>query len=156
MSMNRLYDITHIVHVAQAKDWTTTATALECVNLHNYDGVLFLFSIGNIAGDCTLIMEKCTAADGSGNTAITFHYKIGCVVLTDDTLTASTSASLTISNASDDSKVIAVDVRGDEIGPAYDWIRPYITPAGAATLMSCIAIGYNYANLSAVQATMIA
>ena len=126
-------------------DINGAATAGDEVNTKLYDHVTFVLSVGNIGANATLIVEECTSAAGAGNTARAFNYRKsgasgGATADTYSALTAATAAGITLAAASDDNKVVIIEVDAAELTSGSPFVRVYLTPGAAATLVSCIGI----------------
>ena len=138
------------------QDINGAATAGNEVNTKLYDHITFVLSIGNLGGDATLIVEECTSAAGAGNTAKTFNYrKSGASNDTYSALAAATAAGITLAGASDDNKVVIIEVDAAELTSGYPFVRVYLTPAAAATLVSCIAVCGGGRNLTEIMPSAI-
>jgi hypothetical protein len=77
MSENDKLDDVNVVVVSQpAADRFDGTLTTSAVNVANYAGLSFLVSKGaGATGTSTITVEKCTASDGTGATAIPFTYQ---------------------------------------------------------------------------------
>jgi len=149
-----LSNIVRVVPVLAPVDANgATKTGTE-INMGIYDHVMFILQIGNIAGDATLTIEECSAAAGTGNTARAFNYRVYAAIDTDTigAITAATSGGLTLANASYDNKTVVVEIDSSELTAGYPFVRVIVTPASAATLISCVAICSGSRYLANIQA----
>lgn len=143
--MTQLSQVAKIVGCYAPKDINGGAITGDVVGTKEYDHVTFLVYVGNLAGDTTLTVEECTSAAGAGNTAIAFNYRkasagaAGSSEL-DGALTAATSAGITIANASDDNKIIAVELDAAELSSGSPYVRACLSDPGAAGLVTIVAI----------------
>jgi len=117
----------------------------DIVGLKEYDHVTFLVYVGNVAGDITLTVEECDTIAPGANTAIAFNYRkasagaAGSSEL-DGALTAAGTGGITIANATDDNKLIAIEIDAAELTDGYPYVRVLCSDPSAAGLVAIIAI----------------
>lgn len=143
--MSQILETCSIVSVRAPIDTNGSALNSNCINVGKGDRVIFLLSIGNIAGDLTVTVEECATAAAGSNVARAFDYykaSAGAVAksILDGAKTAATSAGITIANAADDNKIIAIVVKGDDLTEGKPYVRLATTNPAAACLISEVAI----------------
>jgi len=147
----------HIVPAIAPADITTTTTYTDIIGLKEYHHVEFVIVFGAITGDTiALTVEECDDISASNTTAIAFRYRKSSAVGTDSmgALTAGASTGITIA-ATDDNKVVLVDVDSSELSSGYPYVRVKLDPGGSmsALLVGAIAILYpRYAQASQISA----
>lgn len=117
----------------------------QAVGVGKYQRVTLLVYIGNLAGDITLTIEECATAAGGSNVARAFNYykaATGAAAksVLDGARTAATSAGITIANATDDNKIIAIDVDGAELTDGKPYVRVATSDPSAAGLLAFVAL----------------
>ena len=110
-------------------DRYTANPATDVYNLKYYQEITFiLFEGAGGAGTTTLTVEECTAADGTGATAIAFKYRLLANAGSADTWGAWTAATssgyLTIAGAN---KGVAIRVTADMLSAGYPYVRVQTT-----------------------------
>lgn len=120
------------------------------VSLKNYDKVMFIVQVGNLAGDVTLTVEEAEDNAGTNATAIAFEYAkatTGAAALSvlDGALTAATSAGITLANASDDNKVWVIEVKASDLTNTRPYVHIATTDPSAAGLINSVALCYKAA-----------
>lgn len=102
--------------------------ASSCVNLKNYEGVTFLLAEGaGGTGTVKIQVEECTAAAGTGNTAIPFTYQVQSTLGTIGAVTAASSGSTGYTTTAGASKMILVHVRAESLDVGYPFVRLKLT-----------------------------
>lgn len=138
--MIRFMEQTHLVPGFAPADITTTTTYSDVVNAGKTHWVQFHLVCGAITGDTAVVtVEECTAADGTGNTAIAFSYRLSSAVGTDSlgAVTAATTSGVTLA-ATDDNKVLIVDVDPSTLSDDSPYVRLAVDPGGS---MSAFVVG---------------
>lgn len=115
-----------VMALAPDADRYNTDPATDVVSLAKYEHATFiLFEGAGGTGTVKIEVEECTAADGSGNTAIPFRYRL-CE--TGDTWGALTAAAATgYTTVAGANKMVAVEIDGDELSEGSPWVRLQLT-----------------------------
>lgn len=132
----------NIFPVLAPVDTNNTAVGTDVVDAGDNHWLTFCLQLGNLAGDATLTVEQCDNTTPSTAAAIAFSYRKSAAVGTNTlgALTASASTGITLANATDDNKMVIVEIDPSQLDDGYPYVRLYVTPAAAATLVSCICI----------------
>ena len=143
----RSIDNIHVVPVLAPVDINDTATTTDVVGLKEYHAVKFLVSIGNLAANLTITVNKCDDNTPTNSTAIAFKYRKSAAVGTDTmgSWASEDTDGLDLLAASDDDKMVEILVDGAELTAVSTSERPYVTvtltPAGAgAALVGVVAV----------------
>lgn len=101
--------------------------ATATVNMRHYGHVTFLLMEGaGGTGTATVEVEECTAADGTGATAIPFRYRISTDAgVTFGALTAAAAAGITTTAGAN--KVIAIELDDSELSDDSPFVRVQLT-----------------------------
>lgn len=139
-----LSEETKIVGCLAPVDSGGVAKTGQAVGLGKYDKCTLLVYVGNVANDQTLTVEECSTAAGADNVAIAFNYRkasagAAAKSVLNGALTAATAAGITIANATDDNKIIAVEIKASELSATKPYVRALLS-AGAVALDCIIAI----------------
>jgi hypothetical protein len=128
----------HFVPGLAPIDAAATDLSSDVVNLANYESVVFLCQFGVVTGDSSVItVEECTSAAAAGATARAFHYRKSSAVGTDSVGAFTTAAASGVTvGASDDGKVIAIEVKADELTDGYNFVR--VTLTNGASMSVCL------------------
>lgn len=123
-------------------DITSTTTYSDVVNVGKTHWVSFVLALGAITGDTAVVtVQECTAADATGAQAVEFDYRLSSAVGTDSmgATTAATDSGVTLA-ATDDNKVLIVDVNPDTLTDGYPFVRLSVDPGASMTafLVSCV------------------
>ena len=141
----QLSQVAKIVGCGAPIDTNGAGLSGDIVGLKGYDHVTLIVYVGNVAGDITLTVEECDNVTPSNNTAIAFNYRkasagaAGSSEL-DGALTAATTSGITIAAASDDNKIIVVEIDAAELSSGYPYVRAVLSDPSAAGLATIIAI----------------
>lgn len=156
--MIRFMENTHLVPGFAPADITTTTTYSDVVNAGKTHWVQFILQCGVITGDTAVVtVEECTSAAAAGNTAIAFSYRLSSAVGTDTlgAATAATSSGVTLA-ATDDNKVLIVDVDPSTLSAGSNYVRLAVDPGGSmsAFLVGCVILAEpRYQGATAVDLT---
>lgn len=131
----------HAIVMALAPDADLYAAdpATDVVNTENFDQVTFILMHGaGATGTVKIQVEECTAADGTGNTAIGFNYRLatdGVDVFAARTAIASTGYT-TVAGAT---QMVIVEINAAELSDLSPFVRLQLTevvdsPVDAAVL----------------------
>ena len=126
----------HIVGLASPVDSAGAAVSSDIVNLVKYHSGTFLVYFGTITGDTIVVtVEECDDVTPSNSTAIAFSYRLSGATGTSDAYGAKTAAAaggVTIA-ATDDDKILQIDVNGVELTAGFPYVRVVATPGGSAS-----------------------
>jgi hypothetical protein len=142
----QLSQATKIVGCYAPKDINGGAITGDIVGMQEYNHITFLVYVGNLAGNSTLTVEKCTDNTGSGNAAIGFSYRLASAGAAggselDGALTAVGVGGYQFLAASDDNKIMAVELDAVDIAaPTTPYVRCCMSDPSAAGLISIVAI----------------
>lgn len=156
--MIRFNEKVHVVPGFIPADITTTTTYSDVVNAGKAHWLQFILPIGAITGDTAVVtVENCTAADATGNTAVAFSYRLSSAAGTDSlgAVTAATSSGVTLA-ASDDNKVLVIDVDPSTLTDGYPYVRVAVDPGGSMSAfdIGCVILAEpRYAGATAVDLT---
>ena len=144
--MTQLSQVTKIVGCYAPKDINGGAVNGDVVGLKEYNHVTFLVYVGNLAGNITLTVEKCDDIVPTTATAIAFNYRKASAGAVDSSeldgaLTAALAAGITLAAASDDNKIIAIELDAIDIAaPTTPYVRVALSNPAAAGLVAVVAI----------------
>lgn len=116
------------------------------INMAKYNHVAFIVGIGNITNDVTVTVLAGTNSLGAGGVAMGFLYRlstVGAVLksVEDGVLTAVGVGGLLLGNATEDNKVLVIEIDADElVAPTTNNYVGVNISNGAACLISCVAI----------------
>ncbi len=136
----RLAEQNKIVFAVQPEDHQSAGIDGDSVSMENYSHVAFLIGFGELAGDAVL---KCYsgATAGTKTTAETFNYRACATDMKSaggDLLAAeTTSAALTLSNATYEDRFIVVEMDADEFTDGQPWVTLEFSSA-ASELLVCV------------------
>lgn len=143
----------HFVNALAPVDIDGGATS-DAWKMTRHSHATILIQLGVTGAASTVTVEKCTAADGTGATAIAFAvYKEETAA--GDTLGARVSASASgFSTSTNDGVFYVIEIDAAELGESYEWLRVAFSDPGAATFGSCAVIlsGTRYAKEESVTA----
>lgn len=116
----QLTQIAKIVQCVAPIDTGGVARLGAHVNMSKYDHVAFIVGIGNLTADCVITVLAGTNSLGAGGVAMAFNYRISTtggalISVLEGALTASGAGGLTIANATDDNKVVVIEVNASEL-----------------------------------------
>lgn len=117
-------------------DLNDGAVTGDYVSLKNYDHLTIVLDFGVIGAATTFTVNKATAVDGTGATAIGFHYWKNAATGTSDTLVEQTKASASgVATSTANNQMFVIEIDAAELG-AYDCVNVNLTDPGAETLAS--------------------
>lgn len=123
----------------------TTGQTTSCWSMEEWKHATIIVQMGATASDGgNITVEKCTAIDGSGNTAFAFQYyaeetDAGDVLDAVPTrVTAATGIDAAPAGVNNIMYVIEIDA--EELGSSYPFLRVVLSVPGAANLVSALAI----------------
>jgi len=124
--------------LAPAADRFNTNPATATVKLSHYSHATFVVTEGaGGTGTATLVLQECSAANGSGATAIPFRYRISTDAgLTFGPLQAATASGVT--PAAGANKVTVIEVDDRELSADKPWVRVQTTEAVDAPVAASI------------------
>lgn len=101
--------------------------ATDVVNTENYGEVTFVLMHGaGATGTVTIEVEECTAADGTGNTAIAYNYRLATAGV--DSFAARTAVALagytTVAGAT---QMVAIEINASELTDGSPFVRLALT-----------------------------
>lgn len=130
--------------LAPAADRWNTNPSTDVVNAALYKRVAFLATQqGGTTGTVTFTVQACTAADGTGATAVAFRYRVGADgsgALGDafGAITEATSAGFASTAATDRQYLIEVDSQALPVG--YNYVRLLCTELVNDPVNGCVSI----------------
>jgi hypothetical protein len=130
----------HVVPVLAPSDVTSTTTYTDIVGLKEYQTVQFHIVLGAITGDTIAVtVEECDDTSPSNSSAIAYSYRKSSAVGTDSMgdRADATSSGITVT-ASDDNKVLLIDVNASDLSDGYPYVRVKMDPGGS---MSALLVG---------------
>ena len=130
----------HIIPLIHPVDTTTSAPTTDIFSLAEYNHCCIILQTGTNTKGFAVTVEECTAAAGTGNTALTeFYYREMATTDTWGALTAS-GGTLTVADA-DDQHVFAIEIDADELTDTYEYVKlTCAAPASGNNYVSAIAI----------------
>lgn len=138
--MIRFSESVHVVPAITPVDITTTTTYTDVFNTGETQWLQFLLQFGAVTGDtATVTVEECSDTSATGATAIAFTYRLSSATGTDSlgAVTAATSSGVTVA-ATDDNKVLIIDVDPATLSATKPYVRVAIDPGGS---MSAFVVG---------------
>lgn len=129
--------VSALAPVADAFDGTKTSKAL---NMTNYGAASFLVTKGvGLTGTSTITVEKCSASDGTGATAIPFFYERIPTGDTRGTLTEATTAGFTTTAGSDEMYLVHVHTNLEGLASGdKPWVRLKAVESVDSPVVGCI------------------
>ena len=130
----------HIIPLIHPVDTTTSAPTTDIFSLEEYNHCCIILQTGTNTKGFAVTVEECTAAAGTGNTALAaFDYREMVTTDTWGALTAS-GGTLTVADA-DDNHVFAIEIDADELTDTYEYVKlTCAAPASGNNYVSAIAI----------------
>jgi len=128
----------HVVPVLAPADITTSTTYTDVVGLKEYRRIQFHILFGAITGDTVaLTVEECDDTTPTNSSAIAFKYRKSSAVGTDSmgALTDATTSGITVA-ATDDNKVIIVEVDARDLSDGYPYVRVALDPG--SSMSACV------------------
>ena len=100
--------------------------ASDVFNMKLYDHITFILTEGaGGTGTVKIQVEECTAADGTGNTAIAFNYRLASTPDTWGAVTAAASTGYT--TVAGANKQVAVEIDAEQLSDGYPYVRLQLT-----------------------------
>ncbi|MHA1225271.1 MAG: hypothetical protein ACTSPV_00845 [Candidatus Hodarchaeales archaeon] len=133
----------HVVPALAPAD-ISSDTYTDVIGFKEYHNIQILVMFGAITGDTvTLTVEECDDTTPSNSTAVAFKYRKSSAVGTDSmgAVSSATTSGITVS-ATDDNKVILVEVDPATLTRGYPYIRVKLAPGGSisACFVGAVAI----------------
>lgn len=133
----------HVVPAIAPVDTTTVTVNTDVVGVKEYSAIQFVISFGVITGDTIVcILYESTNTTASGN-AVAGKYRKSSALGTDvmGALTTLTTSGVTIA-ASDDNKVLLIDVDPATLTDGYPYVFVACNPGGSMSvcLISAVAL----------------
>ena len=115
-----------VMALAPDADRYNGSPASDVISMKHYGHVCFVVLEGDGGvGTATITAEECTAADGTGATAIGFRYRLATTGDTWGTLTTvASSGYLTLAGAN---KMILIEIGADELSDGSPFVRLQLT-----------------------------
>ena len=137
----------NIVNLLTPKDRTGATFTTPCVNLKDYESMIFILGMGTMSGTLALTVEECTSAAGAGNSTIPFTYRVTAAA-TPDTVGNDTYGARTAVKAADqplacgalDQMLMAIEIKSEDLDDGYPYVRLSMVASAAATLTAAYAI----------------
>jgi len=139
--MKRIVETIKVIGALAPIDKAGNAIASKPIDLALYNRVCFLLYFGAMDSTGTITVEKGTA--NTLGTAIAFNYwkaTTGAAAFSvlDAAVAAATSSGVAVA-ATDDNKIIAIEVAASELGTS-NWVGVKVGAAGSANLVGIIAL----------------
>lgn len=101
--------------------------ATDVVNTENFEQVTFILMHGiGATGTVKIEVEECTAADGSGNTAIAFNYRLATAGI--DSFAARTAIAATgYTTVAGSTQMVAIEINAAELSDGSPFVRLQLT-----------------------------
>lgn len=139
----RLAEQNKIVYCVQPEDHNSAGIDGDSVSLENYSHVTFIIVFGELTGNALLTVNSGATA-GTKTTAETFNYRAVAADMggaAGDLLAAElTSASLTLTAATYEDRMIVVEMDADEFTDGQQWITINLSSAASELFVSVVAI----------------
>lgn len=143
MAFTNVAELLKVVPEIEPADHQAAGIDGVSINLGLVHQVLFLLHFGSLTGDSVLTVNS-GATEGTKTTAETFRYRLaGQDTGTDgaDNYGAwATSASLTLTAATYDHRVLEIEVNSDEFTPGQPWVTLAIDATATALFVSAVAV----------------
>lgn len=142
----QLTQVAKIVQCVSPVDSGGAAKLGAHINMAKYNHVAFICGFGNVANDVVLTVLAASDSVGTGGVAMAFNYReatTGAALksVLEGALTNIAAAGLTIAAASDDNKVVVIEVKASElVTPATLYYVGVNFAAAAVALVSCHAV----------------
>ena len=136
----------HVVNILPPQS-ATTALDADVFNMKNYAHATIIVQFGTTNADAgNITVEECTAADGTGATALTELFVYAETTAAGDTLGARTDDP-SIDVSANDNVMYVIEIDASELTAGYNYIQVAYSVPGGATLISAVAIlsGARYA-----------
>tara|TARA_R110000824_G_scaffold271685_1_gene460178 strand:+ start:752 stop:1228 length:477 start_codon:yes stop_codon:yes gene_type:complete len=114
-----------------------------------YNKTSILIMLGVTGAASTVTLEECTAADGTGATAIGFSYYAEESAGGDQTGARTTVSASGFATGTADGIFYVIEVASEELSDGYNWLRMKMTDPGAATFgaVGVVQTGARYAEV---------
>lgn len=137
-------EFVHVVPAISPVDITTTTTYTDVIGVKEYSWIRFLISFGAITGDTVVVkVYECDDTTPTNSAAIAASYRLSSATGTDSmgAITTLAAAGLTIT-ATDDNKVLCIDVNPASLSAGYPYLRVELDPGASmsACLVSAVAL----------------
>lgn len=144
----------HYVNALPPIDINVSAQTSDAWTMAKHSHVSILLSCGVVGAATTLTLEECTAADGSGATAIGFAYYAELTASGDTTGARTTATASGFATATTNNVYYVIELDAAELSDGYDWLRVQLTDPGTATVagVSAVLSGSRYAEVEALTA----
>lgn len=137
-----------LLPILAPQDITEVTTYTQYVDLKTQNWATFLVQFGNIAGaDSVVSVEASTAASSNATEAtVPFRYRLSAAVATDTmgAITAATSDGVTIAAASDDNKLLVIEVDPAALpnnpGADFRFLRVKVAPASSSATNTVVGV----------------
>ena len=142
----QLSQIAKIVQCVAPIDSAAGARLGAHINMSKYDHVAFVCGFGNVANNVVVTVLAAPISTGVGGVAMAFNYRISTtgaplISVLEGVLTNSLAGGLTVAAATDDDKVVVIEVDASElVAPLTNIYVGVNFAAAAVALVSCHAI----------------
>tara|TARA_R110002049_G_scaffold137802_1_gene297837 strand:+ start:20 stop:574 length:555 start_codon:yes stop_codon:yes gene_type:complete len=128
------------------------AQTSEAWDTSRYNKTSIVVMLGVTGAASTITLEECTAADGSGATAIGFAYYAEETAGGDQTGARQTASASGFATSTNDGVFYVLEVASEELSDGSNFLRMKMTDPGAATFCSVgiIQTGARYAEVEAL------
>lgn len=139
----RLTETHGIVYVIKPDDYNAAGIDGDSFNMENVHHATILVQFEDLTGDSVLTVNSGASA-GTKTTAETFTYRLAsgdhAAANADQWGTAATSAALTLTAATYDQKMLAIEIPGGDYTDGQPWITINISDAATELFVSAVAI----------------
>jgi hypothetical protein len=142
----------HFVTGIAPVDIDAGAQTSEAWDTSRYNKTSIIIMLGVTGAASTVTVEECTAADGSGATAIAFSYYAEETAGGDTTGSRQSATSSGFATSTNDGVFYVIEIASEELSDGYNWVRMKMSDPGAATFASVgvIQTGARYAEVEGI------
>lgn len=137
-----LAELAHVVPLLEAEDHGA-GVDFDSIHLGKIHQALIIIAFGDITGDAVLTINTGATA-GTKTTAETFRYRLSSADLKNASADLygawSTSASLTLTAATYNDRILQIQVNSDEFTAAQPWLTGALSSAASNIFASVVAV----------------
>ena len=144
----------HYINALAPIDINVGAQTSDAWTMAKHTHASILLSCGVVGAATTLTLEECTAADGSGATAIGFSYYAELTAGGDTTSARTTVGASGFATGTANGVYYTIELDASELSDGYPWLRVQLTDPGTATVagIGVVLSGSRYAEVEALTA----
>ena len=108
-------------------------------SMKGHDHASILLTLGVTGGASTVTVEECSAADGSGATAIAFHYHAEAEEAGDTLSVRQTATAAGFATSTNNAIMYVIELDAAELSDGFPFVRVALSDPGSPTLAAAVA-----------------